>query len=328
MKTIVINKNDANQRIDKFLIKYLKQMPKSLIYKCIRKKRIKVNNRKCEISYILSEGDILNLYINDEFFLNSSHNLEFLQASINLNILYEDKNILIIDKPPELVAHPDENYKIDCLINRIKKYLYIKNEYDINNNLTFSPALVNRIDKNTGGIVIAAKNFETLKILNNKIKNHQIKKYYLCKVHGIMSKKSDTLTAYIIKNDKLNISQISFTEKVGYKNIITKYTVLNENYNESLLKIELITGRKHQIRAHLSALGHPIVGDKKYKLNLYNNSKKYNYQALYSYKIEFDCFDKSEFLNYLNNKIFYVNKIWFLEDANYAKFLKEDLKFF
>ncbi len=303
-------------------------MPKSLIYKCIRKKRIKVNNRKCEISYILSEGDILNLYINDEFFLNSSHNLEFLQASINLNILYEDKNILIIDKPPELVAHPDENYKIDCLINRIKKYLYIKNEYDINNNLTFSPALVNRIDKNTGGIVIAAKNSETLKILNNKIKNHQIKKCYLCKVHGIMSKKSDTLTAYIIKNDKLNISQISFTEKVGYKKIITKYTVLNEKYNESLLKIELITGRKHQIRAHLSALGHPIVGDKKYKLNLYNNPKKYNYQALYSYKIEFDCFDKSEFLNYLNNKIFYVNKIWFLEDANYAKFLKEDLKFF
>lgn len=314
MKEIVINKDDSNQRIDKFLIKYLKNIPPALIYKYIRKNRIKINGKKCKISYKLSEGDVLNLYINDELFLDISHNREFLESSSDLNIIYEDKNILIIDKPPGIVVHPDQNFKVDCLINRIKKYLYIKNEYKINDNTAFSPALANRIDRNTGGIVIAAKNSESLRILNNKIKNREIKKYYFCMVNGNMNKNSDILTAYIGKSKNENISKISFTEKPGYKKIVTKYTVIKETIYESLLKIELITGRKHQIRAHLSAMGHPILGDTKYGINKHNVYKKYPYQALCSYKITFDTFKEPSLLDYLSNREFQTKKIWFLDD--------------
>lgn len=318
LRSIVINKEDANQRIDKFLIKFLKSVPPALIYKYIRKKRIKVNDKRCDFSYKLSEGDVLNLYINDELFLDSFPNKEFLEVSSGLNIVYEDKNILILDKPPGIVVHPDENFKLDCLINRVKKYLYVKNEYKIDDNTAFSPALANRIDRNTGGIVIAAKNSEALRILNDKIKNREIKKYYLCIIHGNMSKPSDTLVAYIGKNKKGNISKISFTEKPGYKKIITKYTVIKDNICDSLLKIELITGRKHQIRAHLAAIGHPILGDTKYGFK-YNVHKRYQYQALYAYKIAFCASKEPNLLDYLVNKDFQVEDVWFLGNESLSK---------
>lgn len=313
MKEIIINKNDSGQRIDKFLTKYLKRLPQSLMYKYIRKKRIKVNNKKCDVSYILDEGDIVNLYISDEFFPEHSNDLDFLGAPTNLNIIYEDKNILIIDKKPGLIVHPDKDVEIDCLINRIQHYLYAKNEYNPHESNTFSPALANRIDRNTGGIVLAAKNSESLRILNNKIKNKEIKKYYICRIHGYMPKKSDTLISYLSKDSDLNKVNISNAPKPGYKQIVTKYTVISNSNNESLLEIELITGKTHQIRAHLASTGHPILGDGKYGLNSYNNYRKYPYQALYSYKIKFDFYSETTSLDYLNGKIFQVKKIWFLD---------------
>ncbi len=316
MKSIVISNNESGQRIDKFLTKYLKRLPTSLIYKYIRKKRIKINNKKCEISYKLSEGDVLDLYINDEFFIENSDKLDFLHAPDKLNILYEDSNILIIDKKPGLIVHPDKNIEIDCLINRIKKYLFVKNEYLVNDEKTFSPSLVNRLDRNTGGIVLSAKNAESLRILNDKIRNREIKKYYLCKVTGIMPKQTQTLSAYLRKNSLSNLVDISFSKKSGYKNIVTKYTVISQNNNESLLEIDLITGRTHQIRAHLSAIGHPIIGDGKYGNNLTNIHKKNKYQCLYSYMLKFNFLKKTGKLDYLNGKVFKVSDIWFLKSPN------------
>ena len=312
MKEIIISKNDSGQRLDKFLTKYMKRLPPALMYKYIRKKRIKVNHKKCDASYILNDGDILNLYINDEFFPEYSNHLDFLSAPTNLKIIYEDQNIIIIDKKPGLIVHPDKNVEIDCLINRIKHYLYIKSEYDPQGSNTFSPALANRIDRNTGGLVLAAKNAESLRVLNNKIKNREIKKYYLCKVYGSINKKSDTLVSYLSKDSEYNTVKISNKQRDGYKKIITKYTVIESYNNASLLKIDLITGKTHQIRAHLAHIGHPILGDGKYGLNFYNKNKKYPYQALYSYKLEFKFSQFGTILDYLNGKNFKVDNIWFI----------------
>ncbi|MEF2919031.1 MAG: pseudouridine synthase, partial [Acutalibacteraceae bacterium] len=165
MREIIINRNDANQRLDKYLSKRFKTMPQSLMYKYIRTKYIKVNNKRCEISTMLKEGDVLKLFIKDEFFENetTSENYDFLKAPKNIDIIYEDENIILIDKKPGIIVHPDEKYHFDSLISRVLHYLYDKGEYHPRDDKAFTPALVNRIDRNTGGIVIAAKNADSLR---------------------------------------------------------------------------------------------------------------------------------------------------------------------
>ena len=186
MKSFVIGKNDANQRLDKFISKSVPNLPKTLMYKYIRTKRIKVNRKKSDIAARLVEGDIVEMYINDEFFVKSETRYDFSGASSKIDIIYEDENILLLDKKVGLLCHPDDKEYIDNLIARVKKYLYEKGEYDPDRENSFTPALVNRIDRNTGGIVIAAKNAESLKILNAQMKERNLKKTYLCVVHGVM----------------------------------------------------------------------------------------------------------------------------------------------
>lgn len=314
MKTIVIGKNDAGQRIDKFLTKTFKNLPTSLMYKYIRKKRIKLNGTKCNISDKLSENDVMTLYINDEFFQKQPESYDFMKAPKKLDIVYEDENIILLNKKPGLIVHPDENYFFDSLIARLTHYLFDKGEYDPKLENSFAPALINRIDRNTSGIVIAAKNTESLRILNEKMKLREIHKYYLTLLHGTLNPKSKTLTAYLRKNESQNRVYISSKPKDGYKIIKTKYVILKENNNTSLAEIELLTGRTHQIRAHMAFIGHPILGDGKYGTNSFNKSNSYKYQALCSYKLVFDFISDAGILNYLNHKEFKIDNIWFLKD--------------
>ena len=312
MKEISIKKNDAGQRLDKFITKSF-NIPQSLMYRYIRTKHIKVNGRRSEISYRLQEGDTVTMYIKDELLGEKEQKYDFLRSSKVLNIVYEDENILLADKPQGLIVHPDENEYSDTLITRIQHYLYDKGEYNPRDEHSFAPALVNRIDRNTGGIVIAAKNAEALRILNRKLKDREIDKYYYCLVHGKMPRHSDCLEGYLEKNEDKNKVYISNKASDNNKRIKTKYTVIAECGDMSLLEIELLTGRTHQIRAHMASIGHPLVGDGKYGRLQQDKRLGYKHQALYSYRLIFNFSTDAGILNYLNGREFSVKSVWFAE---------------
>lgn len=312
MKQFTINQNDANQRVDKFISKVCKTLPKSMMYKYIRTKHIKVNGKRCEISQRLQVGDIVSMYINDEFFLLNSNIIELDNVSNKLSIVFEDSNILIVDKPIGLVVHTDNEHSNDTLINRIKKYLISKGEYNPNMENSFAPALCNRIDRNTCGLVLCAKNSKTLRNINTMIKENKLHKKYMCIVISKPSKLQDTLVAYHKKDSKSNTVSIIDIPKPNYKQIITKYKVLGSNNGLYLLEINLVTGRTHQIRAHLSHIGCALLGDSKYGNPIINRKYNEKYQLLCAYSLEFSC-DNNESLNYLNGKIFKSKNVPFLK---------------
>ena len=310
MKEYIINSNDAGQRLDKFLQKAVKKLPKALMYKYIRIKRIKVNNKKCDIATKLIEGDIVALYINDEFFAESTDK-DFLCVPTTLSIVYEDENILLIDKKNGLVVHEDDENTVDTLINRIKHYLYEKGEFIPEKEASFTPSLCNRLDRNTGGIVICAKNAEALRILNQKIKDRELEKLYLCVTAGIPPEKENTMTAYLEKDENKNQVFISDKKTPRNKTIITKYKVIKTKGELALLEVDLITGRTHQIRAHLAHINCPLLGDGKYGINRTNRAYNIKTQALYSYKLTFKFKTSGGILEYLDGKTFEVRDIWF-----------------
>lgn len=317
MRSITVKKNDAGQRLDKFLTKSVKGLPMSLMYKFIRTKKIKVGGKRTDGKYMLSEGDVIDLYIKDEFFDSPENDKGALtHIEPKIDVVYEDENIILVNKRPGVVVHEDKDARDNTLIMHIQAYLYKKGEYDPTGEQSFAPALCNRIDRNTGGIVVAAKNAAALREMNEKIKNNEISKFYLCAVKGIMPKKSDTLTGYLIKDSATNTVTVYDRKVKDAKNIITKYRVLAEKSGNSLLEVELVTGRTHQIRAHMAHIGHPLLGDGKYGVNRGEKRDGYKYQALYAYRIRFDFADDSGTLGYLRGKTVELDKkdIWFLSD--------------
>lgn len=313
MKSFVITDKDAGARLDRFIAKTFEKLPKSLMYKEIRKKNIKVNKKRCTPDQALNGGDLLELYLKDDVLEIKKKHYDFLNASTDLDIIYEDDNIILINKKVGVLCHPDGKDYIDNIVARLKRYLYDKKEWDPETS-TFTPSLANRIDRNTGGIIIGAKNSQALKTINDKIKSREIEKYYLTVVHGKMKKQNELITAFLTKNEKKNMVNITDNQTEGSKKIITEYSVLDYYPNASLLEVKLHTGRTHQIRAHLAHIGHPLYGDGKY------GKEKGRYrQALYSYKLKFNFRDKN-FLDYLNNKTFQAKNIDLLDDYKERKF--------
>ena len=314
MVSFKVTANDATLRLDKFIAKNIPSLPKSMMYKLIRTKDIKVNGKRAEISTRLNSGDVVTAYVKDEFLAKKEKEYDFLRASKQLKTVYEDENILLADKPQGVLSHPDDKEYIDTLIGRIQRYLYEKGEFTPEEENSFMPALANRIDRNTGGIVIAAKNAESLRILCDKIKHREIDKRYLTVVHGIPEKKKDLLTGYLEKNEQKNKVYLSGSKRENSSEIKTAYTVLCSKNNLSLLEIELLTGRTHQIRAHMASIGHALLGDGKYGKLSEDKKLGFNKQALYSYKLTFTFSTDAGILNYLKDKTFTVDRVWFAEE--------------
>ena len=314
MKELTIGQNDAGQRLDRFLSKAVPLLPASLAQKYIRIKRIKLNGGRAERDTRLNAGDVLQLYINDEFFDKPREDNAFLTvATPKINIVYEDDHILLVDKRPGLAVHPHDGAEYGrTLIDHIQAYLYQKREWRPREENAFTPALCNRIDRNTGGIVIAAKTAEALRVMNQKIKDREMDKRYLAIVEGTPKRKEGSLKGYLFKDAKKNRVFVTDTPQSGSKSCQTNYKVLTSEKGLSLVECELITGRTHQIRAQFAHAGHPLLGDGKYgKLD-----KKYdrNYQALYSYKLTFCFTTDAGALDYLNGKSFRVDHVDFVQE--------------
>lgn len=311
MKSFIIGPNDAGQRLDKFISKAAPLLPQALMYKYIRIKRIKVDGKRAQISTRLTAGCEVELYINDEFFEPAPERYDFLSASKNLEILYEDENLLLLDKKAGVLSHAGDGEYGDNLIARVQRYLYEKGEYDPSAENSFAPALVNRIDRNTGGIVIAAKNAPTLRVLNQKMKDRELHKYYLCIVHGSLPRREGTLEGYLLKDEKRKTVRVLDRPCDGAKTIRTRYRVLAEREGLSLVEVDLLTGRTHQIRAHFASIGHPLLGDGKYGSNKLNKQYGYKKQCLYSYKLTFRFTTDAAHLAYLDGKTFQAPDVWF-----------------
>lgn len=314
MKELTIKRNDAGQRLDRFVGKAVPLLPESLLQKYIRIKRIKLNGKGAKRDTRLNEGDVLSLYINDEFFEPPREENSYLKVGTpKLTIVYEDENILLADKKPGVLCHSAGQWDYNTLIANIQAYLAQKGEWKPREENSFAPALCNRIDRNTGGIVIAAKNAETLRIMNEKIKDREIEKYYLCAVIGRPEPKQGRLENYLFKDAAKNQVYVKERPEPGAKTAVTEYRTISTKGALSLVECRLLTGRTHQIRAQLAHAGTPLLGDGKYGSERVNKNYDEKGQALYSYKLEFAFPTDAGILEYLKGRVFTVDSVDFAE---------------
>lgn len=297
MKEIRITNNEEGQRLDRFLKKYLNKANQSFIYKMLRKKNIKLNDLRAEPETVLKKDDLVQLYLSDDTIDKFREKKTLKQTDIHFKVVYEDDNILIVNKPVGLSTQPDVTSSRN-LIDEIKMYLDAKEQ---NISFTFKPAVCNRLDKNTSGLVIAAKNYDALKQTNKAIRERRIRKFYVAKVHGII-KEDLELKDYLIKNDEKNMVKIVKETTANSKKVVTYAHPLKTENNFTWLEIEIETGRAHQIRAHLSSVGHPVAGDKKYGRK---DSEKH--QILHAYKLILDGYE---------NDLAYLNKMEIKSEIN------------
>ncbi|MBO4819806.1 MAG: RluA family pseudouridine synthase [Firmicutes bacterium] len=269
MREIVIESNDAGQRVDRFLKKYLRNAPLSVIYKVLRKD-LKVNGKRAKEDQILSEGDVLNLYASDLDIENWIKRKEQgnARAKKQFTVLYEDSDLIIVNKPFGLLVHGDKNEKKDTLANQVRDYLIETGAYDPRAEKTFVPSPVHRLDRNTTGIVVFGKNAESLRKLASMFreeKSESVRKYYYTFVHGKLNSPMH-LKGKLLKDEQKNLAKVlpEGDERGKYIETIVRPLAVSGNGKYSLVEIELVTGRSHQIRAHLASVGHPLVGDTKY----------------------------------------------------------------
>ena len=304
MKSFVISKEDSQMRLNRFIAKKAPSLSQAGMYKAIRTKHIKVNKKRTEASYILQENDLVEIWLDDDLIGNPSENSrpDFMKAAKNISIVYEDKNLAIVYKPEGLYSHPVKGNYSDTIISRYLRYLYEKNEYSLES--SFSPSLCNRLDRNTKGLLIIGKTLEATKEINSLIaSNHIFKVYYAiiagaCNLNGIYR-------AYWFKDESRNIVTIYDDERKGSHEIITEFHTISSKNDISLVKAILHTGKTHQIRAHLSHLGYPIIGDPKYGDKSMNRKYNIYHQQLVSYSISFNS-KSSELLSYLDGKTFSI----------------------
>ena len=312
MKEFTIGKNDAGQRLDRWMAKTLPLLPAPLAQKYIRIKRVKLNGARAQRDTRLKVGDVLQLYINDEFFDQPTPENAFLKLfKPKLDIVYEDEHILLVNKMPGMVVHADETEKVNTLINHIQAYLYQKREWNPKWENAFTPALCNRIDRNTGGMVIAAKDAETLRVINEKIRDRELDKRYLCVTVGRPKQSRGRAECFLLKDEKKKQVSVYHKPIPGGKTAITDYEVLETRGELSLLEIGLETGRTHQIRATMADLGCPLLGDGKYGRGDVNRRYGEMRQALYAYKLTFDLPTDAGHLNYLRGRTFTVENVPF-----------------
>jgi 23S rRNA pseudouridine955/2504/2580 synthase len=291
MITIKIDKNEEKQRIDRFLKKYLNKAPNAFIYKILRKKYIKVNDKKVKEEYFLEAGDVVEIYLADDTIEKFRRSKSYVENEGELNVVYEDLNIILINKPAGIDVQPLGDGKLSLLD---KLLAYLGEEDD---SATFRPSFCNRLDRNTTGIIIAAKNYNSLKEMNENIRDRKLSKYYYSIVQGEISKNIE-IGGFLKKRDDVNKVVVRNVEMEGYKEIHTRIKLVGYSKGFTEIEVELITGRTHQIRAHLSSIGHPLVGDIKYG----GKTKGVNQYLLHSKKLEFKGFGGE--LEYLNSKVF------------------------
>ena len=281
MKKLFVTDKYNGKKLSKFVLDSYPYLSYNTFNKALRQKDIKIDGKRINKDCNISTSSEICIYISDEFLFPTS----------NLDIVYEDDNILIINKTDNVEVTGENS--LTSIVH--KKY----------SNCAFLPTPCHRLDRNTTGLILFAKNKEALDILLEKFKKHEIKKFYLALVYGIPSPKKARLESYLFKDNKKSIVYISDVFKTGYQKIVTSYSVL-ETYsnNSSLLEVEIETGKTHQIRAHLAHIGHPIIGDGKYGINSVNKDFGFKYQQLHSYKLKFDFKSDSGILNYLNQKCF------------------------
>lgn len=302
MIEVKVCENEKNQRLDKFLLKYLNNANKSFIYKMLRKKRIKLNLKKANGNEILNLDDIIQLYLSEETISSFQKQVSLEKTSQNFSIIYEDKNLIISSKPTNLVSQPDASNKSNSLNDQLLYYLYKKGEYSPNN--TFKPSICNRLDRNTSGIVVFGKTFEAVQLLNKAFKEREIDKYYLTVVNGVIKEKGILKMYYLAKENNQVIISKNYIK--NSKEILTEYKPLKTKNNLTLLEVKLITGKTHQVRVSFNHFNHPIIGDRKYGNENLNKKVKEMFglenQFLHCYKIVFK--QKNSSLEYLYNKQF------------------------
>lgn len=306
MKSFTAGPNENGVRLSRFVEGVTKDMPRSMMYKAFRNKRIKVKGKRAEPDTRLSAGDLIELYINDEFFPVGKPTAKTAKPRRQppVTVVYEDENFAVLYKPAHLLCHSDRTGDAN-LVDAFAAYLEAKGEYDPHAEKRFAPALCNRLDRGTEGLVLAAKSYAALRDLNAIIRDDMMKKEYLTITVG--APPQGRFVAWLQHSEKNNKVRIHARESEGYKQIITEVTVIRQAGLFALCRIGLITGRTHQIRAHLAYLGHPVLGDIKYGNHKMNERTGLKTQALCAQRLTFGRIPEENTLQYLSGRVIKLN---------------------